>query len=102
VADADVAAREALAPGSEGLAEVVGMFGPGVLAGDGSLDRAAMRRRVFADTTARARLEAVVHPRVRVALRAACEAAPGAYAIAMIPLLAEACTQPAAGCWRGA
>jgi dephospho-CoA kinase len=102
VADADVAAREALAPGSGGLAEVVESFGPGVLAADGSLNRAAMRRRVFADDGARARLEAIVHPRVRAALRAACAAAPGAYAIAMIPLLAEACAQPAAGCWRTA
>jgi dephospho-CoA kinase len=102
VADADVAAREVLAPGSEGLGEVVAAFGPGVLAADGSLDRAAMRRRVFADDGARARLEAIVHPRVRAALRAACAAAPGAYAIAMIPLLAEACAQPAAGCWRTA
>lgn len=102
VADADVAAREALAPGSDGLAEVVAAFGPGVLAGDGSLDRAAMRRRVFADDGARVRLEAIVHPRVRVALRAACETTPGAYAIAMIPLLAEACAQPAAGSWRNA
>jgi dephospho-CoA kinase len=102
VADADVAAREVLAPGSEGLGEVVAAFGPGVLAADGSLDRAAMRRRVFDDDSARARLEAIVHPRVRAALRAACAAAPGAYAIAMIPLLAEACAQPAAGCWRTA
>jgi dephospho-CoA kinase len=102
VADADVAARAALAPGSGGLAEVVESFGPGVLAADGSLDRAAMRRRVFADDGARARLEAIVHPRVRAALRAACAAAAGAYAIAMIPLLAEACAQPAAGCWRTA
>jgi dephospho-CoA kinase len=102
VADADVAAREVLAPGSEGLGEVVAAFGPGVLAADGSLDRAAMRRRVFADDGARARLETIVHPRVRAALRAACAAAPGAYAMAMIPLLAEACAQPAAGCWRTA
>jgi len=102
VADADVAAREALAIGSDGLAEVVAAFGPGVLATDGALDRAAMRRRVFDDDAARARLEAIVHPRVRLALRAACEAAPGTYAIAMIPLLAEACGQAEAGCWRTA
>lgn len=89
VADADVAAREAVAVGSEGLAEVVEAFGPEVLAADGSLDRAAMRRRVFNDDAQRLRLEAIVHPRVRASLRAACEAAPGAYAIAAIPLLAE-------------
>lgn len=90
VADADAAARDAVAPGSEGLAEVVGAFGAGVLAADQGLDRAAMRRRVFDDPDARRTLEAIVHPRVRSALEAACAAADGPYAIASIPLLAEA------------
>lgn len=89
VADADVAAREAVAVGSEGLDAVVAAFGPGVLDGHGALDRPAMRRRVFADGDARRTLEAIVHPRVRAWLRAACQAAPGPYAIAAIPLLAE-------------
>ena len=89
VADADVAAREAVEVGSEGLAEVAAAFGTEVLAADGALDRAAMRRRIFDDDDARVRLEAIIHPRVRAALRAACGAAPGAYAIAAIPLLAE-------------
>ena len=89
VADADVAAREALAVGSEGLAQVVAQFGAGVLLEDGSLNRAAMRRRVFADANERKALEAIVHPRVRASLRHACAAATGPYAIASIPLLAE-------------
>ncbi|TWI14171.1 dephospho-CoA kinase [Aerolutibacter ruishenii] len=89
VADADIAARDAVAPGSSGLAEVVASFGEGILAPDGSLDRAAMRQHVFGDEAARRRLEAIIHPRVRAQLRATCEAAPGAYAIAAIPLLAE-------------
>lgn len=90
VADADVAAREVVEPGTPGLAEVVHAFGPEALEPDGAMDRAAMRRRVFADPDARRRLEAIIHPRVRAALRAACEAAPGPYAIAAIPLYAEA------------
>ena len=90
VADADVAARDAVAPGSEGLAEVVGAFGAGVLAADQGLDRAAMRRRVFEDPEARRVLEAIIHPRVRAALEATCAKADGPYAIASIPLLAEA------------
>ena len=90
VADADIAAREVVAPGTPGLAEVVHAFGPEALGPDGAMDRAAMRRRVFADADARRRLEAIIHPRVRAALRAACEAAPGPYAIAAIPLYAEA------------
>lgn len=89
VADADIAARQAVAPGSEGLAEVVAAFGPGALAADGSLDRVAMRRRVFADADARRRLEAIIHPRVRAQLHAECAAADAPYAIAAIPLLAE-------------
>ena len=89
VADADVAARAALAPGSDGLAETVAAFGSGILAADGGLDRAAMRRRVFADADARRRLEAIVHPRVRAMLEAQCRAAASPYAVAAIPLLAE-------------
>lgn len=89
VADADLAAREAVAPGSQGLADVVAAFGPDVLAEDGSLDRAAMRRHVFGDETARRRLESIIHPRVRASLRETCAMATGPYAIASIPLLAE-------------
>lgn len=89
VADADLAAREAVAPGSPGLAAVVEAFGAEALAKDGGLDRAAMRRRIFENPQARVRLEAIIHPRVRAALRAACEAAPGPYAVAAIPLLTE-------------
>lgn len=89
VADADRAARDAVAPGSEGLAEVVRAFGADMLAADGHLDRAAMRKRVFADVEARTMLEAIIHPRVRRRLLALCEAAGGPYAIAAIPLLAE-------------
>jgi dephospho-CoA kinase len=89
VADADVAARAALAPGSEGLAEAVAAFGAGIVGADGALDRAAMRRRVFADHDARRRLEAIVHPRVRAMLEAQCRAATSPYAVAAIPLLAE-------------
>jgi dephospho-CoA kinase len=89
IADADIAARDAVAPGSSGLAEVVTAFGPDVLATDGSLDRAAMRRRVFGDDDARRRLEAIVHPRVRDTLARICTQAQSPYAIAAIPLLTE-------------
>lgn len=89
VADADQAARDAVAIGSDGLADVVDMFGAGVLAADGSLDRPAMRRRVFADPDARKRLEGILHPRVRELLHAGCAKADSPYAIAAVPLLAE-------------
>jgi dephospho-CoA kinase len=89
VADADIAARAAVAPGSPGLASVVAAFGEAVLAGDGSLDRTVMRQRVFNDEAARRRLELIVHPLVRAQLLRECEAATGPYAVAAIPLLAE-------------
>jgi dephospho-CoA kinase len=89
VADADIAARDAVAPGSMGLAEIVTAFGHDVLDADGKLDRAAMRKRVFDDADARRRLEGIIHPRVRALLVRQCEAATSPYAIAAIPLLAE-------------
>ena len=89
VADADLAARVVVEPGSPGLMAVVAAFGDDVLAVDGNLDRAAMRQRVFADADARRQLEAIIHPRVRAQLQADCAAAVGTYAIAAIPLLAE-------------
>ena len=89
VADADIAARDVVAPGSEGLARIVETFGTEVLDADGTLDRAAMRRRIFGDDDARRRLEAIVHPRVRESLVRTCAQATSAYAIAAIPLLTE-------------
>lgn len=89
VHDADIAAREVVKPGSEGLAAIVQAFGPGVLDDQGALDRAAMRRRVFADDMARRQLEAITHPRVRAWLRERAAADLGPYCILAIPLLAE-------------
>lgn len=63
--DADRLSREAVAPGSPALEAVVEAWGEAVLADDGSLDRAALRERVFGDPEARERLEAIVHPEVR-------------------------------------
>ncbi|BDO42133.1 dephospho-CoA kinase [Cellulomonas sp. NTE-D12] len=91
--DADALAREVVAPGTLGLEQVVETFGPEVLAADGSLDRAALAARVFADTEARRRLEALLHPQVRrlAAEREAAAAAidPDAVVVHDIPLLVE-------------
>lgn len=89
VFDADVAAREVVAPGSEGLAEIVATFGPAVLDAQGALDRAAMRRHVFDHPEDRRRLEAIIHPRVRRRLREQIEASSAPLAALAIPLLAE-------------
>ena len=69
VVDADVVAREVVAPGTDGLAAVVDVFGPAVLDASGGLDRPALGRIVFRDDDARARLNAVVHPLVGEATR---------------------------------
>jgi len=90
VADADVAARAVVAPGSEGLQRIVSHFGAGVLLADGQLDRPALRERIFASPQERQALEAITHPAIRQMLREICEAAPEPYAIAAIPLLTEA------------
>lgn len=92
VVDADVLAREVVAKGSPGLAEVVEIFGPDVLLPDGTLDRARLRRIVFSDAAARARLEGVIHPRIGELRRewlAAREAEGAPLVVCEIPLLYE-------------
>jgi dephospho-CoA kinase len=64
VIDADALAREVVQPGSAGLAEVVATFGDSVLAPDGQLDREKLGAIVFADSAARTKLNAIMHPRI--------------------------------------
>ncbi len=90
VVDADLFAREAVAPGSAGLDEVVSAFGPHVLGADGALDRPALGALVFADASARERLNAIVHPRVRALAARLIDGAPeDAVVVEDIPLLVE-------------
>jgi len=89
VHDADIAAREVIAPGTPGLTAVVEAFGADVLDGTGKLDRRAMRERVFTDPMARRKLEAIIHPLVRDWLRDRVAAETGPYCLLAIPLLAE-------------
>ena len=65
IVDADELAREAVAPGSAGLSQVVEAFGPQILGTDGALDRKQLGAQVFADAEARKRLNAITHPIVR-------------------------------------
>ncbi|MDQ3275641.1 MAG: dephospho-CoA kinase [Actinomycetota bacterium] len=90
VIDADVLAREVVDAGTDGLAEIVTAFGSELLDATGNLDRRAMARRVFGDPAARARLEAIIHPRVRQR-GTELESAAGADAVVAhdIPLLVE-------------
>ncbi len=90
VIDADLLAREAVAAGSEGLAEVVAAFGEEVLTAEGDLDRPALGAIVFADEAKRRTLEAIIHPRVRSRAAEIEAAAPaGAVVVHDIPLLTE-------------
>lgn len=98
VADADAIAHAIVAPGEPALAEIRARFGDAILQADGRLDRGRLRSLVFSDEEARVALEAITHPRIRAELQRQCLAAPGAYAIAAIPLLAEA-AQPPSRAW---
>jgi len=90
IIDADVLAREVVAPRTPGLAAVRERFGTGVLRADGSLDRGALGRIVFDDPVARRDLEAIIHPAVRARAAALTAAAPeGAVVVQVIPLLVE-------------
>lgn len=92
VVSADELARRAVEPGSAGLEQVRRAFGDGVLAADGSLDRAALRAEVFRDEERRRSLEEILHPRIqelRAAWTTARRAAGEPLAVAEIPLLFE-------------
>ena len=90
VIDADVIAREVVAPGTDGLAEIISAFGRGVLGLDGSLDRVLLGDIVFADPAKLATLNGIVHPRVGARMRELEESAgPGAIVVHDVPLIAE-------------
>jgi dephospho-CoA kinase len=92
IIDADLLVREVQQPGMPVLAAIAERFGPGVLLADGALDRAALRRIVFADAVARQALNAIVHPAVqrrRAELVAAARARGDRIVVSDIPLLFE-------------
>ncbi len=89
--DADVVARDVVAPGTIGLTAVVAGFGAGVLDGEGALDRRALAALIFTDAGARRDLERIVHPAVYAAIQSWLGGLPGEtrLAVADIPLLFE-------------
>lgn len=89
VIDTDVLAREVVAPGQPVLRQIAERFGAGVLATDGSLNRAALRARVFANPVERTALEQLTHPAIRVLVEQRSAAAGGEYQLHVIPLLVE-------------
>jgi dephospho-CoA kinase len=89
VIDADQIAREVVLPGTDLLQQVAERFGREVLAPDGSLDRRALRRRVFADRDERAALEQLLHPAIRARMETLSATAAGPYQVHVVPLLVE-------------
>ncbi|MBC7683746.1 MAG: dephospho-CoA kinase [Bdellovibrionales bacterium] len=92
--DTDLIAHDLTSPHGSAMAAIVDQFGPAFATADGALERARMRELVFADPGAKARLEAILHPRIRDAALAQAAAASGAYVIFVVPLLLES------GTWR--
>lgn len=89
VIDTDLIAREVVEPGQPGLDRVCREFGSGVLTAEGHLDRAELRRIVFADPSARHRLEGILHPLIRQTVLERLASVNAPYAIVVVPLLVE-------------
>jgi dephospho-CoA kinase len=89
VIDTDVIARQLTEPGGAALETIRTVFGKPVMQADGSLDRAALRRLVFADPAARQQLEAILHPRIRQAVERSLAELTAPYVLIVIPLLVE-------------
>src|SRR4029079_17795567 len=84
--DTDLLAREVVAPGSPLLAQIARHFGAGVLQAEGSLDRAKLREKVFADPAERLWLERLTHPAIRELTDQRCESGTGTYGLRAIHL----------------
>lgn len=87
--DADVIARQVVEPGTPALAAIHAHFGAAVLQGDGTLDRAALRQRIFADPQEKRWLNALLHPLIGQSMRHALSAARSEYVLWVVPLLVE-------------
>jgi len=92
--DTDAIAHALTAPHGAAMPAILEEFGQDFATADGAMDRVKMRALVFSDSTARARLEAILHPRIRDATAAAAAMATGPYTIFVVPLLIES------GTWR--
>jgi dephospho-CoA kinase len=89
IIDTDVIAREITAAGSSALNEIREAFGEDVIAEDGTLDRARLRKIVFSNDTRRRQLESILHPRIRDAAFEQAEQISSPYVIIVVPLLFE-------------
>lgn len=89
VVDADAIAHELTAPGGAAIESIRAAFGDEMIGANGALDRAAMRKRVFADAEAKVRLEAILHPMIRAEVDRRIGEARAPYVVLVVPLLVE-------------
>lgn len=89
VIDTDHIAREVVEPGRPALAELVRALGTDILGTGGALDRASLRRRIFADADARRTVERILHPAILAELERQSRTAGGPYQLLVVPLLVE-------------
>lgn len=89
VIDADLIARDVVAPGTPALQAIVDKFGLSVLDGTGSLDRAKLRSLVFADVQVKTWLNQLLHPAIRKEMLTQTQNAQSAYCLLSVPLLVE-------------
>ncbi|MGL6627286.1 dephospho-CoA kinase [Aeromonas jandaei] len=89
VVDADVIAREVVESGTPALAAIADHFGPDIITPDGQLDRRRLREQVFSDPSAKAWLNALLHPLIRSEMQRQCAAARSPYCLLVVPLLVE-------------
>lgn len=89
IVDADVIAREVVAPGSEGLEAIESKFGSSVLLEDGNLDRSKLREIIFSDPSQKAWLDQLLHPMIRANMLAELANTTSEYALLVIPLMVE-------------
>lgn len=94
IVDTDVIAHDLTRAGGAAIDPIRRVFGPEMIADDGSLDRELMRELVFADRAARGQLEAIIHPMIQVATERHADHAQGCYLVFVVPLLVES------GRWR--
>jgi dephospho-CoA kinase len=94
IIDTDLIAHQLTAPGGAAIPAIRVQFGDAFLTGEGAMDRATMRHRVFSEPAAKARLEAILHPLIRIETERAAQQAQGSYLIFVVPLLVES------GSWK--
>lgn len=89
IIDADIIARELVEPGKDAYIEIVRQFGNGILEKDQTLNRKKLRKLIFSDPSAKKKLEAILHPQIRLQLEEQSAQQSAAYCILAIPLLIE-------------